>query len=65
MLEGFPVDGATRLAYVEILDDERGPTSTGFLGCAVAWFAAHGVRIERVIHTAAWERRHPWRSWTN
>jgi len=43
------VDHATRLAYVEILDDERGPTSTGFLARAVAWFTAHRVFIERVM----------------
>lgn len=43
------VDDATRLAYVEVLDDERGPTSTGFLARAVAWFASKGVRIRRVM----------------
>jgi len=43
------VDDATRLAYVEILDDELGVTSTGFLARAVAWFAAKGVTIQRVM----------------
>ena len=43
------VDDATRLAYVEILDDERGVTAVGFLRRAVAWFAAHGVTVERVM----------------
>jgi transposase InsO family protein len=43
------VDDATRLAYVEILDDELGVTSTGFLARAVAWFAAKGVTVQRVM----------------
>ena len=43
------VDDATRLAYVEILDDEKGPTSIGFLARAVAWFAAKGVTVQRVM----------------
>ncbi len=43
------VDDATRLAYVELLDDERTATVLGFLRRAVAFFAARGVRIERVM----------------
>ena len=43
------VDDATRLAYVEVLDDERGATAAGFLRRAVAWFAHHNVRVERVM----------------
>jgi transposase InsO family protein len=43
------VDDATRLAYVEILADERGQTAAGFLRSAVAWFAERGVRVERVM----------------
>jgi transposase InsO family protein len=43
------VDDATRLAYVEVLPDERGETAVGFLRRAVAWFAEHGVRVERVM----------------
>jgi hypothetical protein len=43
------VDDATRLAYVEVLPDERGTTAVGFLCGAAAWFAARGVRIERVM----------------
>lgn len=43
------VDDATRLAYVEILDDEKGATAVGFLRRAVAWFASRGVRVERVM----------------
>ena len=43
------VDDATRLAYVEVLADERGETSSGFLRRAVAWFAERGVKVERVM----------------
>jgi transposase InsO family protein len=43
------VDDATRLAYVEVLADERGETAAGFLRRAVAWFAAMGVTVERVM----------------
>jgi transposase InsO family protein len=43
------VDDATRLAYAEVLEDERGATAAGFLRRAVAWFAGLGVEVERVI----------------
>ena len=43
------VDDATRLAYVEVLPDERGETAVGFLHRALAWFAERGVRVERVM----------------
>jgi transposase InsO family protein len=43
------VDDATRLAYVEVLPDERGETSGAFLRRAVAWFAERGVEVERVM----------------
>jgi transposase InsO family protein len=43
------VDDATRLAYVEVLPDERGETAAGFLRRAVTWFAERGVIIERVM----------------
>jgi transposase InsO family protein len=43
------VDDATRLAYVEVLDDEKGATAAGFLRRAVAWFASMGVTVERVL----------------
>src|SRR6266545_4191805 len=43
------VDDATRLAYVEVLDDERGPTAAGFLRRAVAFYAAHGISVKRVM----------------
>jgi transposase InsO family protein len=43
------IDDATRLAYVELLDDETAITATGFLRRAVAFFASHGVNVERVM----------------
>jgi transposase InsO family protein len=43
------VDDATRLAYVEVLGDERAPTCVAFLRRALAFFAARGVRVERVM----------------
>ena len=44
------VDDHSRLAYSEILPDEKGPTCAGFLQRAAAYFADKGIdRIERVM----------------
>jgi transposase InsO family protein len=43
------VDDATRLAYVEVLPDEKGATAAGFLRRAVAWLEGMGIRVERVL----------------
>jgi transposase InsO family protein len=43
------VDDATRLAYVEVLPDEKGTTAAGFLRRAVAWFSSMGITVERVL----------------
>lgn len=43
------VDDATRLAYVEVLADERKATTTGFLLRALRWFRAQGIGVERVM----------------
>jgi transposase InsO family protein len=43
------VDDFSRLAYVELLTDERAQTASGFLRRALAWFAGHGIRVERVM----------------
>jgi len=43
------IDDATRLAYVELLDDEKALTATGFLRRAVAFFASYGITVERVM----------------
>jgi transposase InsO family protein len=43
------VDDASRLAYAEVLADEKGPTAAGFLRRAVAFFRRWGIRVERVL----------------
>ena len=43
------VDDATRLAYVEVLADEKGATAAGFLRRAVAFFRRWGIRVERIL----------------
>jgi transposase InsO family protein len=43
------IDDTSRLAYVEILDDEKGPTCVAFLRRAIAWFAAQGIVVQRVM----------------
>ena len=43
------VDDATRLAYVEVLPDEKATTAIGFLGRAVAFYRSHGVTVQRLM----------------
>jgi transposase InsO family protein len=43
------IDDATRLAYAEVLPDERATTAAAFLRRAVGFFGRHGVRVERVL----------------
>ena len=43
------VDDATRLAYAEELADERGETAAAFLGRALAFYAAHGIEVQRLL----------------
>lgn len=43
------VDDATRLAYTEILTDEKGASCAGFLTRAAAWYQSLGIRPERVM----------------
>src|SRR5213079_245146 len=43
------IDDATRLAYVELLDDETAATAIGFLCRAIAFFESHGMTVERVM----------------
>ncbi|AEE46546.1 IS481 family transposase [Cellulomonas fimi] len=52
------VDDHSRLAYSEILADEKGATCAGFVTRAAAYFAAHGItRIERIMTDNAWAHR--------
>ncbi len=43
------IDDYTRIAYAECHDDETAATAAAVLRRAVAWFAAHGVVVERVL----------------
>ena len=43
------VDDATRLAYVEVLPDEKATTAIGFLKRALAYYRSHGVSVERLM----------------
>jgi transposase InsO family protein len=43
------VDDYSRLAYVEVLADERATTAAGFLGRAIAFFARYGIHVEAVL----------------
>jgi len=43
------IDDATRLAYVEILDDEKALTAVGFLRRALEHFASYGIAVEAVM----------------
>jgi transposase InsO family protein len=43
------VDDATRLAYAEVLTDEKATTAIAFLRRALAFYAAHGITVQRVM----------------
>ena len=43
------VDDATRLAYVEVLADEKATTAIAFLKRALVFYRRHGIRVERVM----------------
>jgi transposase InsO family protein len=43
------VDDHSRLAYVELHDDEKAATVTGFLERALAYFAEHGITVKRLM----------------
>jgi transposase InsO family protein len=43
------VDDATRLAYVEVLADEKAGTAIGFLRRAIAFYRRHGITVQRVM----------------
>jgi transposase InsO family protein len=43
------IDDHSRLAYAEVLRDERAVTAIGFLRRAVAFYARHGIQVERVL----------------
>src|SRR5205823_10993698 len=43
------IDDCTRLAYVEVLDDEKATTAIAFLGRAVSFYARYGITVERLL----------------
>jgi transposase InsO family protein len=43
------IDDYSRLAYAEVLDDEKASTIVGFLRRAVAFYRRHGVEVERLL----------------
>ncbi len=43
------VDDHSRLAYVELHDDERAVTVTAFVARALAWFEQRGVTVRRLM----------------
>jgi len=43
------IDDCTRLAYAEVLHDEKASTAIGFLRRAVAFYRRHGIDVERLI----------------
>jgi transposase InsO family protein len=56
------IDDHSRVAYVEICTDEKAVTAIGVLERAVAWFADHGVTVERVLSdNGSAYKSHAWR----
>jgi transposase InsO family protein len=52
------VDDHSRLAYCEILPDEKGPTCAAFLARALDYFAGHGItHVHRLMTDNAWAYR--------
>jgi transposase InsO family protein len=43
------IDDATRLAYAEVLPDEKAATAVAFLRRALAYYRRHGITVERVL----------------
>ena len=52
------VDDHSRLAFTEILDDERADTCAEFFARAIQFFADHGITIERLMTDNAFAYRH-------
>jgi transposase InsO family protein len=53
------IDDHSRLAYSEVLSDEKGTTCAGFLARALDYFDAHGIpHVERLMTDNAWAYRY-------
>ena len=60
------IDDHSRVAYAEICTDEKTQTAIGVLRRAVAWFAEHGVTVERVLSdNGSCYRSYAWRDACN
>ena len=56
------IDDHSLMAYAEICSDEKAVTAIGVLRRAVAWFAEHGVTVERVLSdNGSACKSHAWR----
>jgi hypothetical protein len=56
------IDDATRLAYAEVLSDEKQATTDGFLIRAVVWFGRQGIECRSVLaDNCTAYRSKPWR----
>src|SRR3954447_21602343 len=56
------IDAYSRLAYSEFAGTENTVNCVAFLDRAVAWFAAHGIKIERILtDSGVGYRSHAWR----
>ncbi|QEN14844.1 IS481 family transposase [Mycolicibacterium sp. ELW1] len=56
------IDGYSRLAYSEILSDERKDTAAAFWLRANTWFAQHGINVRKVLtDNGSCYRSHPFR----
>ena len=56
------IDAYTRLAYSEALDDETAATALAFWARARAFFASHGITIDRVLtDNGSAYKSHAWR----
>jgi transposase InsO family protein len=51
------VDDHSRLAYGELLSDEKADTVTAFTARALAWFQAQGITPKRLMTDGAWAYR--------
>ena len=52
------VDDCSRLAYSEVLDDERADTVTAFIRHGLDWLLEHGIVTERLLSDNAWAYTH-------
>lgn len=43
------IDDATRLAYAEVLPDEKATTAIGFLRRAISFFERHGMKVQELL----------------